>query len=251
MTNYPKGSLGWCKELAEKVGYPYHIEELKIGPFIKWAQEKGILKSDRKNRDKWAQERGHKDYNDYLDFLAKRLGYKDHVEYAREVHWKKGTSPMEDNEDCSSWLGVYIGEIILSKAFSNIVRMPNNNPKFDWICDKGFKIERKTAVLINGCWSYNVKYNNIADYFLLIAFDNRTNLEPMHIWLIKTEEMVRKGTRAGGYTIDKMWNRKSIQICNNVRSPMSFKYFEKFEWINKLEKIKELCRSKKEELKLG
>ena len=69
--------------------------------------------------------------------------------------------------------------------------MPNNNPGFDFICNKGYKIDVKSSVLLKGGkrdknlgWSFAINKNKIADYFLLIGFDNREDLNPLKLWLI-------------------------------------------------------------------
>jgi len=105
-------------------------------------------------------------------------------------HKSGRTRPMSDAKDCSYYLGVYIAERVLSKFFDNMIRMPSNNPGFDFTCGKGFKINVKSSVLHlyeeknSPRWMFSVKYNKTADYFLFLAFDNRQSLEPQHIWLV-------------------------------------------------------------------
>jgi len=33
-------------------------------------------------------------------------------------------------------------------------------------------------------WGFSIQKNQVADYFLCLAFDNRESLEPQHVWLI-------------------------------------------------------------------
>jgi hypothetical protein len=68
--------------------------------------------------------------------------------------------------------------------------MPNNTPGFDFICGRGFKIDCKSACKrhnggsITAGWFFGIKRNTVADYFVCLAFDNRTSLTPVHVWLI-------------------------------------------------------------------
>lgn len=108
------------------------------------------------------------------------------------VAWRHRTGnmrPMDTAKDCPMYLGVYIAERALSKFFDNIERMPANNPGYDFVCGKGFKIDVKSSCLLNKenknpRWQFTIRHNTVADYFLCLGFDDRTSLEPMHVWLI-------------------------------------------------------------------
>lgn len=95
---------------------------------------------------------------------------------------------MSESKDCSQYLGVHIAERLLSKVFDDVTRMPYNNPGYDFICRKGYKIDVKSSVLIHerkyNKWSFTIKHNKVADYFALLAFDNRDDLNPIHFWLV-------------------------------------------------------------------
>ena len=101
--------------------------------------------------------------------------------------------PIEVATDSPVWLGIHIAERVLSKYFENVIRMPYGNPGYDYICSKGYKIDVKCSCLSHGNknfylpsgrWIFGINNNQIADYFLCLAFDNREDLNPMHIWLI-------------------------------------------------------------------
>jgi hypothetical protein len=67
--------------------------------------------------------------------------------------------------------------------------MPYGNKGYDYDCPKGFKIDvksrcRHSVISYNDHWLFPIKKNKVADYFLCIAFDNRENLNPEHLWLI-------------------------------------------------------------------
>jgi len=106
-------------------------------------------------------------------------------------------------------LGVVIAEHVLSKVFSNIQRMPPNNPGFDYICRYGKKIDVKSSCLQErknhgNSWGFHIGRNQVADYFLCIAFDNRDRLNPQHIWLIPANVLNHlDGTRISISTLDR------------------------------------------------
>lgn len=100
--------------------------------------------------------------------------------------------PMSENKYCSSFLGIYLAETILSRYFDHIIKMPHNNPGYDFICGKGKRIDAKSSCLNYGVrgnprWKFHIDRNKVADYFLCMGFDNRDSLEPMHVWLIPSE----------------------------------------------------------------
>lgn len=97
--------------------------------------------------------------------------------------------PLQQAKDCASYLGVFVAETALSKFFDHIKRMPYGHPGFDFICGREFKIDVKSACMSNRPkgspgWSFQIKKNQIADYFLCVAFDNRDALNPRHVWLM-------------------------------------------------------------------
>jgi len=103
---------------------------------------------------------------------------------------KNGVKPMSENKECSAYLGIYVAERVLANVFKNVEVMPYSNPGFDFICNRGKKIDVKSACTVHGvgnrssCWNFHIDKNKTPDYFLCLAFDDRTNLNPLHIWLI-------------------------------------------------------------------
>jgi hypothetical protein len=90
------------------------------------------------------------------------------------------------NKNCSQYLGITCAEQVLSKVFKNVTRMPNNNRGYDFICGKGYKVDVKSSCKdkIYGSWGFHIKQNKIPNYFALLAFDNRDDINPLHFWLI-------------------------------------------------------------------
>lgn len=160
---------------------------------------------------------------------------EDHPEEKREssVRYREKQSDyhggMKDNKDCPHYLGITVAERVLSKIFKNVQRMSTHNPGYDFICGKGFKIDVKS-----GCrrerenrsnwWVFNINHNIIADHFLCLAFDNRKNLNPEHIWLIPRIDINDKGSititesklyKWSKYELDKLDD--IIKCCNTIK----------------------------------
>lgn len=103
------------------------------------------------------------------------------TKYAR----KNGSLSMAENKECPLYLGVHVNEQLLSYIYTNVEVMPMNNPGYDFICGNGKKIDGKSSCLNkDGRWRFNIRHNTIADYFLLVAYDDRKDLNPIHSWLI-------------------------------------------------------------------
>jgi hypothetical protein len=144
----------------------------------------------------------------------KRLAYD---EKSRRKH---GVLPIYENKACSMYLGIHVAERVVSKVFDTAERMPHNNPGYDFVCNKGKKVDVKSACarIRGGCteWGFGIARNAVADYFLCIAFDDREQLNPMYIWLLPGC-LVRHLTVASicASTIDK-WDKYVIDIDNIV-----------------------------------
>jgi hypothetical protein len=134
---------------------------------------------------------------------------------------------MEEAKNSAPYLGVYVSERILSTFFDHMERMPVNNPKYDYICGKGFKIDIKSSCRrYQGTaysWNFAINHNIVADYFLCLAFDNRESLNPEHVWLIPSTvlgDRVSVGIHNG--KLDK-WARferaldRVMSCCNKMK----------------------------------
>ena len=99
---------------------------------------------------------------------------------------KRGHLPMSENKYCTQYLGIFWAERVLRNIYPDVVRMQMNHPGYDLICNKGMKVDVKSGCILkdrNG-WQFRINYNAIADYFICLAFDNRQDLNPLHLWLI-------------------------------------------------------------------
>lgn len=138
-------------------------------------------------------------------------------------------TPGIKNKDCPYFLGVAVAENILSKVFKNVKRMLDTNPGFDFTCDKGYKIDVKASCFYtkknNPCWMFHINKNKIPDYFILIGFDNRKDLNPMKLWLVPK---------------DILKDKVGLSITNTERS---LKKWKQYELGNKLDEVITCCSS--------
>jgi hypothetical protein len=105
---------------------------------------------------------------------------------------KQGVRPFNENKKCSAYLGVHVAERVLGNVFKDVKRMPYGNRGYDAICNHGKMIDIKSSCvlshLVDGTeyfrWLFTIERNTTADYFLCLAFDNRDDLNPLHVWLL-------------------------------------------------------------------
>ena len=149
------------------------------------------------------------------------------AQYRRERNYHIGKNrPMSENKACSSFLGIHVAERVMSHVFKNVERMPPNNPGYDFICGSGYKIDvksgcRRQREKHNDMWTFHPRRNIIPDYFLCLAFDNREDLNPEHIWLIPAETINMHSNASISETRLEKWDRykldmNKVQTCCNV-----------------------------------
>ena len=148
--------------------------------------------------------------------------------YSKFAAMKYGAKSFSENKECSQYLGVHIAERILHHVFKNVTRMPLHNHGYDFVCNKGFKVDVKSAVMMNRTkrgkqWQFDINRNQIADYFLCLAFDNRDDLNPIYLWLIPGKEINHLSTASiGERTVSKwlQWQRPIegvLSCCRTMR----------------------------------
>jgi len=192
-----------------------------------------------------AKRRGFNSSKEYRDFNAKKKGFEDDNDCRRQDSYDKGIySPMSENKDCALYLGVHIAERILPLIFDNVKKMSNNNIGYDYICNNDYKIDVKSSVSHEykghtKKWTFHIHKNKITDYFLMIAFDNRIDLNIMHIWLVRGNNIIEKlnnyNYKCDNYTLN---NKYAIDISGGKNS---LKRWKKYEITDKLEEIQKVC----------
>lgn len=123
--------------------------------------------------------------------------YMEHLDESLLYRANHGGKTMDNNRNCSLFLGVHVAERVLSKVFNNVQRMQMGNRGFDFICNRGMKIDVKSSTMNLSDkhiyrWQFLIKRNTVPDYFLCIAFDNRDDLNPLHMWLIPGDTISTK-----------------------------------------------------------
>lgn len=206
--------------------------------FTYWMQQNGIVKNptdlDRNMVENTLKNARCKTIKEYRDKKAIDAGFIDNADKIRNWRHETGRQiPMIVKRDCSSYIGIIIGENIaypiLIEIFGGVdEKMPYGYPGYDLVVRGGYKIDVKTATLNNkNQWVFSIWNNNMADYFLLLSFDNRECLNLLRILLIIKDESIRG---------EPFWKRESITITNNAKSMLEF---QKNDWINRLKCLDE------------
>lgn len=110
-----------------------------------------------------------------------------HNEIARNSRYRNNVNngPMEENKNCAGYLGIYIAENMINIG----KHMKNGNIGYDILDENANKLDVKSGCLRirsnhNPSWEFHIEKNTIADYFICIGFNDRKNLNPLHIWKI-------------------------------------------------------------------
>jgi len=124
--------------------------------------------------------------------------------------------------------------------FEGSQRMRLGNPGYDIVCNKGYKIDVKASTLsVTNTFGFNINENRIADYFILIGYNNIIELKPLHIWIIGGKEIIHD------YPMHD-WNR--LMVPNE---PTHIEYLQKYERIDKLDELREICIEFNSKHKIG
>lgn len=137
---------------------------------------------------------------------------------------KRGQPSMSENTSCSMYLGVHIAERVLHNAFKDVEVMPYGNPGYDFICNRGMKIDVKSACMEkNGRWLFHINHNTTANYFLCIAFDNRQDLNPLYVWILHGHNVNHLVTTSINKNTVYKWDEykldisKVVSCCNMIK----------------------------------
>jgi len=136
-------------------------------------------------------------------------------EKAKKLDRKPGARPYDENKECAQYLGVHVAERVMSHVFKDVERMPIRNPGFDFICNHGKKIDVKSSCLTGTKyprWSFHIRRNTTADFFLCLAFDNREDLNPLHIWLIPGSVVNHHEKVSIGPSTVSKWSEYALDI---------------------------------------
>lgn len=133
------------------------------------------------------------------------------------------------NKNCPLYLGCFVAERMLSKVFKDVQVMPHGNHGYDFVCSRDYKVDVKSSCRIGeyDAWLFAINKNQIADYFLCIAFDNRKDLSPLHLWLIPGHVLNHLSNASIAESTLYKWQQykypidKVILCCDNIKSASS------------------------------
>lgn len=164
-----------------------------------------------------------KNYNqNHKEEMAKyhKEWYKKHK---NEIRKQQGYLSMYENKLCASYLGVVIGERLCRHLFKDVQVMPYGNIGYDIVCNKGKKIDVKSGCITlqynkYPYWHFRIDRNTIADFFILVAFDNRKDLNPLHLWMIPGKEINNNSVKSIRPSTMHKWDKwkrdiKDVQLC--------------------------------------
>lgn len=202
-----------CGELANP-GRDYIKGHSCRGRHPKFSDQARKNMSDAKRGKSWTE-------SQRIAITAAMSKEKDPLPNGWEI--KEG-SKIATNKECGSYLGIVVAEQLLAKMFNNVQVMPIGNMGFDFICNKGMRVDSKSSATGDkGYWLFNIERNKTADYFILIAFNNRKELKIEHIWLIPGKDINNhKSAQISKVTISK-WSKyeqpidKAILCCNEMK----------------------------------
>ena len=150
-------------------------------------------------------------YQNHKEEMAKyhKEWYKKHKD---EIRKQQGHVSMHKNKSCSSYLGIVIAERLCRHLFKDVQVMPYGNTGFDIICNKGKKIDVKSGCITLQYnkypnWAFHIENNTIPDFFILVAFDNRIDLNPLHMWMIPGKEINHKSTKSIRLSTIHKWDK--------------------------------------------
>ena len=135
-----------------------------------------------------------------------------------------GHLSMHENKKCALHLGVDVAEELVHQYYNDVVVMPHGNPGFDMICNRGKLIDVKASCLIESRrWIFHIRRNTIADYFVCVAYDNRKDLNVIHVWMIPGKVLSHlTGASISSSNVDK-WSQyeqdtsKIAACCNAMK----------------------------------
>jgi len=146
-------------------------------------------------------------------YLCRECSIKISEKYDRS----HGVRSMSENKSCASYLGCHIAERVLKHVFKDVEVMPYGYSGYDFICNKGKKIDVKSSCArYNTCytkyWQFRINENQIADYFLCLAFDNRNDLNPLHMWLLPSSIVNHRCSVSICETTITKWDEYRIDV---------------------------------------
>lgn len=154
--------------------------------------------------------------------------------------YKEGKK-IKPKPGCSIYIGIYIAEQVIQKAFDVVVKA-HPMEHWDFVCGKGFTVDSKCSTF-KLCgkdgykrWEFYVRRNKYTEFFCCIALDNTPddvaeNPKPIYVWLIPGDAIIdgrplndRVSLTVGSNTIAKLesyrrtdMEGKIIKCCSHIK----------------------------------
>lgn len=179
-------------------------------------------------------------------------------EYANKLNYAtKYLGPESENKDCSRYFGNYMEKKYVMQIFEDPIpfeyekdkmgRIIDRTKPYDYICKKGLKIKhiasciRTDKLHVISCfgdpllyWEYLIKNNNVPDYYILSAWNDRDSLEPLYVWIIRGDEIFITQRSQKPF-----WDRSTFAVYDTRKG---IDRMSKYEATNRLEQLREICR---------
>ena len=137
---------------------------------------------------------------------------------------KQGWKSMYKNKSSPQFIGIVVAERLIKHLFNDFEMMPPNFPGYDAVCNKGKKINIKASTAhmqqnknsVTSTWLFAIRKNKVPDFYLLMAFDDTIDLNPLNVWLVRGSEINNQtGVRISSSTIHK-WDKWKMDL-NDAR----------------------------------
>lgn len=160
--------------------------------------------------------KGCKTEKEYKDKCAIDAGFENWNERRKEWRHETGRQfPLEDSEEYSVWFGEFVENLMIN-YYPGAKKMPYGNPGFDFLWKdkygKELKIQNKGRCLYYGFGTpiciFPIRYNNIADIFILSVWNNRKDLNPLLALEFKKCDLVK----LKGLGMIEFWNRENFSF---------------------------------------
>lgn len=177
---------------------------------------------------------------------AKNKGFETTADYFRSTLYGRGvSSPHSENKECTRYFGDYIEREYVMRIFENVVPLKKElyskhlRRPYDYECKNGFKLKHvASCIRIDSSheipyWGFLIKRNNIPDYWVLSAWDDRESLNPKYVWIIRGDEIfVTQVSRKPFY------DRESLTVYATKKS---IERMSKYDATSRLEQLKDIC----------
>lgn len=228
----PDGKFSWCKQCVKEDRQRKKDKISAYNKTYKTEHREEISKSRKEYYQEHQEEEREarkKYYYEHHDEEIKAMEeYRDKNrdkfrKYAEDRRRSAGMKPMSENKDCAQYLGVHLSENAASKLLPNATKMPFNHPKYDFLCSQGYKIDVKSSTLrLNQNaktprWSFCIRDNTEADYFMCIGYDDRSNLNILKIWMIPKEEVTDRKFLIISLSNEKNWKEYELDPTEAIQ----------------------------------